>query len=180
MADLIQIGSVSSVNPARREVRIEVAKSYTPLLKDMAWLHVMLPGDEKLKSKVVSIRPNASGAIIKLAAGVPRDTIARMLKAKVILPESEAKRSTDTYDPAELEGFHVINRSGVRIGQVTAVFETEAHGVLEVDVPGADSVLIPAVPELIDRIDWKTSEILIGEIDSFLNPEDDDNPTAVC
>lgn len=176
----MRIGAVVSVNPARRQVRLQIAGSYTPTLEGIAWLYTKLRSGQVLKSKVEKVHAVGTNPIVTLVPGVPRDTVAQMMKAVVVVDRSDVVRSSVKYDLTELEGLKLESADGQLFGRVITTFTTPAHGMMEVQQDGGSLLLMPAIPQVIQSVDWDRGRVLVGDIEPYAvgSDEDDDAPVT--
>lgn len=112
--------------------------------------------------KITSCREQGD-AVVAMAQDVPDRNAAEALKgARVFVSrQSFPTADTDEYYWIDLIGLDVVNREGVRLGQVSDLLDTGAHSVLRVQRPDAapgakpDEAerLIPFVAAFIDQVD---------------------------
>lgn len=172
----VNVGSVRSVNPARRELRVEGSKSRIADLAGREWLHVEEAAGEILRCKVTGVSVQKGFAIVTLAAGVSRDTVAGLKGRRVVLPAGESRpRGAFGFDAAELVGMSIVSVDGSVIGEVVAGFDTKANGVVEVLRPEGGSLLLPVVPEAIVEVDLDGGKVIVGDITPFA-VESDNGP----
>ena len=177
----VQIGRVTAVNPGRRELRVRVERGRKIEFEEMTWVSLRLPDGETTRCKVVRSRVGDEVTILELAAGVPRDKVAKARGSIVIALAEDLKSDEPAGDDfAEVEGFAVVKGDGLCIGHVTAVFETLAHPVLEIEKPGGGHILLPAVPEVIEELDWDGKKLVVGDLAPFaVDDDEDDLPRSV-
>lgn len=163
-----QIGRVRSVNPARREVRINAPKRRMNDLEGWSWLYVEESSGEIVRFKVVGVALRSGYAAITLAPGVPRDTVASLKGRRVVVPEAESK-PVGAFDiaAAELTGMSIETVDGTLVGEIVAGFETKANGVLEVLRPDGSSLLLPLIPEVIEEFNLDRRKVIVGDIAPF-------------
>lgn len=120
--------------------------------------------------KITSCREQGD-AVVAMAQDVSDRNAAEALKgARVFV----SRQSFPTADPDEyywidLIGLDVVNREGVRLGQVTDLLDTGAHSVLRIQRPDAapgaklDEAerLIPFVAAFIDKVDLADRTITV-------------------
>ena len=166
--EVVDAGSVRSVNPARRELRIEGSEARIADLAAREWLHVVEAAGEILRCKISGVSVQKGFAIFTLAAGVSRDTVARLKGCRVVSPVGELKRRGGFgFEAAELVGMSIVSVDGSVIGEVVAGFDTKANGVVEVLRPEGGSLLLPVVPEAIEEVDWDGGKVIVGDIAPF-------------
>lgn len=173
----MEIGSVSSVNPARRELRIDAERGYKRALAELEWIRLIPRGGKELRCRVAKVKTASGVIVVTLVAGVLRDTVAGLKGAAVVARPEELK------EPAQEEltfldtvGFEVIGPDGLRIGTLTDVIETPAHAVLEIEGDDGHSVLVPAIEEVVAGIDWERERVVVHDLAPYSvdNAEDAD------
>ena len=174
--EFVNAGSVQSVNPARRELRIDAPERVLADLEDRNWLHIEEAPGKILRCKVMKVSLHNGLAIVSVAPGVARDTVARLKGCRVVVPAvAETEHGACTVTAEECVGMLVVSENGSLVGEVVAGFETRANGVLEVLRPEGGSLLLPLVPEVIEEIDWEGKKVHVGDIAPFA-VEDDRGP----
>ncbi len=166
--EFAKAGTVRSVNPARRELRIEGPQARVADLAGREWLHVEETTGEILRCKIAGVSVQRGFAIVTLAAGVSRDTVAGLKGHCIVSPVGELKEGgAFEFDAAELVGMSIVSVDGSIIGEVVAGFDTKANGVVEVLRPEGGSLLLPVVPEAIREVDWDGGKVIVGDIAPF-------------
>ena len=168
MADSwIGVGTVVSVNPARRELRVRCLDDGTAFSEPTEWAQVRPRAGAPLRCRVVGMRTTASGVIVSLAAGVTRDAVAGMKGAEVLLRENEvAAAPTDCRDPRAVVGYAVVDETDAVVGTVCDGFVTPAHGVLEVETVTGTRFLLPMVDETISGVDTERNVMTVRNLAS--------------
>jgi len=166
--EFVSAGSVRSVNPSRREVRVDAPERVLAGFEGRDWLYVEESPGDILRCKVVKVTLHNGVAIVTVAPGVARDTVARLKGCRVVAPlEPEIERGVLDADAEECVGMMIVTENGSLVGEVVAGFETKANGVLEVLRPDGGSLLLPLVPEVVESIDWNGKKMYVGDIAPF-------------
>ncbi|MSP39711.1 MAG: 16S rRNA processing protein RimM [Deltaproteobacteria bacterium] len=119
--------------------------------------------------EIESSKPHKNQLLVKLRGidhiDATKPVIGAILEVdSAALPELEPGQ----YYHYEVIGFDVVDRDGHRIGKLTATITTAA-GDLYV-VQGADKEhLIPAVKEMVDRVDFEGQKIIVDLPDGLLD-----------
>ena len=105
-----------------------------------------------------------SGTVLARLSGVDaREQVLALRGAEVGVARAMLPRAAqDEVYESDLVGLEVVNREGVRLGQVSSVQDYGAHPVLRVRVDGAEAPgerLIPYVSTHIDRVDLAARRI---------------------
>ena len=162
-----RVGNVRSVNPARRELRIDPAKTFEDGVRGAKAVRVALNGGEHVVCQVDSVNANPGGLIVTLGAGVSRDIVARMKGANVDVERQRQRR--DAVAPGEMAaedwiGLNVIGADGACIGTVRGVIDSPAHDILEIETPDGRELLLPAIIQTVESIDLETRTVTVGDI----------------
>jgi 16S rRNA processing protein RimM len=161
----IEIGSVGSVNPARRELRITAVPGYGRAFVGLEWIRLVPRGGAEIRCRVASVNVTAGGTVIALAPGVLRDTVAGLKKASVVARPEELNEP-EPEEPTLLDaiGFEVVGPAGERIGILTDVFATPAHDILEIEKDDGKTVLAPAIEEVVAGVEWERERVVVNDI----------------
>lgn len=170
----LQIGSVTGVNPARRELRIDIVAGRNPEFEEMQWLRLELLDGESMRCRVRSVRLGKDDAIVTLAPGVTRDNVRRLKGSLVVVESAEQKPRDESYITEDVIGFAVRSKDGTVLGEVTGFIQTKAHPVLEIERPDGSVMLVPAIEQVIVRMDWAAATITTGELTGYAAEQDAD------
>jgi 16S rRNA processing protein RimM len=170
----IQIGTVRTVNPARRELRVDVDAVHAHQFDGLE--RVALGPDERsltcCRVDAVSLRGNE--ATIRLSAGVTRDSVAAMRKAGVFIEVSARKARPDSgWNPPELLGLTVVGEGDTVLGTIAELIETPANDVIEVAKPGGGSLMLPVIEQVIESVDLETGRVYVGDIAPYVVDDED-------
>ena len=174
MARLVLIGRIESVQPARREVRLTPPTRLRDVIAAAGWLTVTTAEGRALRCKVSGVRWHGDAALIALAPGVPRDTVANMRGLDAAIETVDAPQEDDGLDAAELMDMTVADEAGREIGKIVGVIDTPAHGVLEIERAGGDVAMVPAIPETIARVDWDAGRVTVRDLTPYAVMSGDD------
>jgi ribosomal 30S subunit maturation factor RimM len=180
LEDGISIGTVESVNPSKRTLRLHVIKSYGVNLPNLEWVKGKLTNGEPFRYRVARVEGKASEWTLTLVPGVPRNTCAGLKKATLVFPEADLVRSETEFELDELTGLEMVTDEQHRIGEITGTMDTNAGGVLEVSQQDGASLLIPALDTIIRRVDWKAGRVEVNDITPFAVHHDSDDDSAIC
>ncbi|MBM3288889.1 MAG: hypothetical protein FJY92_01935 [Candidatus Hydrogenedentes bacterium] len=160
-----RIGNVRSVNPARRELRIDAAKTVEENVRRAPRVRVVPSGGAPIVCAVDAVDANAGGLIVTLGAGVSRDTVARMKHAAIEIERARRKTSaTAEMDAADWIGLDVVGADGARIGVIRGCIESAAHDILEMETPEGSEVLVPAIEQTVESIDLEAGRVVVRDI----------------
>ncbi len=166
----MQIGTVRSVNPARREVRVEPLASRVHEFEDLDWIRALpiqhTAGTPLPKRRVAAVR-DAGLVVITLVPGVSRDAVAKMKGCVLVVAANELRpRPEGCWEARELVGMKVTGADGMPLGHVADAFSTGANDVLVIEAPDGASLSLPVIEETVAKVDLARGEIVLGEIEA--------------
>ncbi|MBI2425117.1 MAG: hypothetical protein HYV27_19990 [Candidatus Hydrogenedentes bacterium] len=156
------IGAVRSVAPQRREVRIALAVSGLAVAK-LLWCVFELRNGVQRRFKVEQARGHGSEAVVLLVAGVPREQIALLEGARVFATLPEPDAAEDVLKTRDLLDFAVYGDGGVKLGTVTAVYESPGQDTLVIAAENGMTWLLPAIAPVIAWVDMEAERVELGE-----------------
>ena len=166
--EFVSAGTVRSVNPSRREVRVDAPERVLAGFVGRDWLFVEESPGDILRCRVVKVTLHNGVAIVRVASGVARDTVARLKGCRVVAPVAPiVERGVLDAAAEDCVGMTIVTGNDTLIGEVVAGFQTKANGVLEVLRPDGGSLLLPLVPEVVVSIDWHGKKVYVGDIAPF-------------
>ncbi len=167
-------GTVTSVNPARRVLRVKPAPGGERLLEGAEWIFVNLRDDTTLRCRTAATAPGEAVLTVTLAPGVTRDAVARMKGASVAVAEGGACGAEDTWrHVSELLHFTVMDKGGHRVGAIAEVYATGANAVFDIEKSGGGRILLPAIDEVIARVDVPGRTLTVRDIAPYAVEEED-------
>lgn len=165
----VRIGTVRSVNPARRELRIDPARTTSSGAEKVSRVRVTIHGGETLLCIVENVSANPGGTIVTLGAGIPRDAVARMKGAAVESEKPPRKPAAPKEMAAEdWIGLDVIGADGSSIGVIRGCIESRAHDILEIETPDGKQLMLPAIEQTVESIDLETRRVTVGDIAPYV------------
>jgi ribosomal 30S subunit maturation factor RimM len=167
------IGRVRSVNPAKREARVEPRPGFSGALNGRNEVEFELQGGKRAKFAVQTVEEQHRYVKLTLAEGTSTDDVASLRGAKVFA-DAQAAKPTNPFamNAAEFVGFVVADLAGNAVGTVAGGFNTPAHGVIEIARDGASSLLAPFVPEVVANIDLVARRIVVRNTEDHMVEND--------
>lgn len=156
---------IRSVNPARRELRIVPHPRYEAVFEALHWLHVAWPDGRRLRCKVDALRAGSGTVIVALAAGVARDTVAQMRRARVVVPP-EAVPAELPWHSTDLFELRAETEAGEALGQVVEIIETPGNDVLVLEDLAGRRLLLPVIPQVVRAVDMEAGVITLAELEA--------------
>lgn len=162
----IVIGRVRSVTPGRRLLRVIPTRGGDRSFECLGWIYVARPDErEAIRCRVTEVREEPGQFALTLSAGVPRDMVARMKGAEIVIAVEEGTAPQRT--AGDYIGLKAMDESGAEIGEVKAVELSPAHDVLEIEKVGGGAVLVPAIEQVIASVDWDSGVIVLRDLTPF-------------
>lgn len=130
-------------------------------------------GETHQRMKILSCRKTNSGFLIKLEGlDSPEQSGKFRLKKFYLTSTERSALPPGEYYPDQLLDLTVRNvDTGEELGCVSEIIETGANDVYVVSTPGRKELLLPAIKDVIKKVDIKNGEILIhllpGLVDSL-------------
>lgn len=119
--------------------------------------------------RVQRSRPDRDAWIVKLQ-GIGSRTAAEPYRGALIeVPDAEVRRESDeSYFVHELVGLRVLTADGRELGRLVEVLQPGANDVYVV-VGERGEILVPAIAEVIDRIDVREGVVVITPLPGLLD-----------
>jgi 16S rRNA processing protein RimM len=125
------------------------------------------PGEAAVRCKVTHATVRESSVTLALAAGVPRDTVAAMRGATVLI-ERDQTRVRPVYQPADLVGLNVVTRAGETVGTVRDVIGSRANDVMEIETPDRRRLLLPVIAQVIVSVEPGAGRLVVNDIAPYV------------
>lgn len=135
--------------------------SYVSYALSLSILECRKKDGSVLKCRVASSTKTRDGITATLVAGVPRDTIAQLKKVRIVATTDEIVRDAQHYDIDELVGLLVQDSEGTVVANVASGFDTKANGMIEIELTNGTPMVLPVVPEVVDRVDWLANLVVL-------------------
>ncbi len=132
----------------------------------------LLLGDELRPVEVTSFRVTGPNAIVQLVGVDSADKAAKLRGELLYIPADKAVRARGQHYWHEVEGLRVETDDGRELGTVSEILRTGANDVYVVNGPLGE-VLIPAIAEVVKRVDVRTGRMLVHLLPGLLPGEPD-------
>jgi 16S rRNA processing protein RimM len=158
------VGRVARPHGLRGELRVSAFSPEAPNLR--SGRRLWLGGNEV----TLTASRRATGSWIVAVAGISGRTAAERFAGHLFeAPDAEvARESGDSYFVHELIGLRVVTDGGEELGQVVEVLQPGANDVYVVRGPRGE-VLVPAVAEVVSRIDLPVGVMTITPLPGLLD-----------
>ncbi|GAA0122115.1 MAG: 16S rRNA processing protein RimM [Clostridium argentinense] len=158
MKEFMSIGQITKPHGVRGEVKVF---SLTDSLEEFTTLKkVYIDGVEK---KITSCKLQSDRAILKIEGIDSMDEAEKYRNKYLKIHREDAKElPEDSYYVADLIDCKVFDTEGEELGTVYDVIETGSNDVYW--VKGKKEVLIPALKEIVVKVDIENNEIIIKPV----------------
>ena len=159
------IGTVAAPMGIRGELKIDLATDFPDRFKQTKTVYV---GEEHRPMAVEGARRHTDRILLRLA-GVPDRTAAEEYRGKhLYVPRSEAMPLPEgQYYYDQIVGLRVVTTVGESLGTIEQVLPTGSNDVY-VARDGEREVLIPAIHDVVKRIDLASGTMLVEPIEGLL------------
>ncbi|MBW7956586.1 MAG: 16S rRNA processing protein RimM [Deltaproteobacteria bacterium] len=166
--ELVPIARITGAHGIKGEVK---AAPYGDL-DDMDWKAVFLVGKGGARpARVTRVRRHKGVFILELDGVADRNAAEALSGFDISVRRSDLPETAeDEYYYFELVGMDVYSEDSKHIGRVSDVMETGSNDVLVVDGPHGE-VLVPAIEQVIVRVDPDEKKITIRLIEGILPEE---------
>lgn len=176
--EYLECGKVTTAHGIRGAVRVQSLCDSAAVLASLSTVYLCEKNVYR-PLRVLSASPAGDAALLTLEGYADRDAAlalrGKMLYAKredIPVPEGAALI-------ADMLGLPVIDAdSGRRYGELADVQPSPAADIYEIRTPGGKTVLLPAVPAFLDRIDIDAG-IYIRPIPGFFEEEESEGGDAL-
>jgi 16S rRNA processing protein RimM len=166
------IGQIMGAHGIRGEVKVSVMTDFPERYKPGVKVFVGTE-DACIPSQIETSRPHKGVMLVKLAM-VPDRSVAETLRGKYLLiPEEQAMPLGEHENYVhDLVGLAVETTDGKALGKLTEILFTRANDVYVVDGPDGE-VLLPALREVVVRVDVAAGKMIVVVPDGLLDAEKD-------
>ena len=164
----VEIARVVSVNPARHEVRVKPLPAHARQLNAVTAGWLAGPGASPVRVRIESARPDRGMMILRLAAGVPRDTVRSFERGTLwVDADALAPPEPEEWTVHDLVELTLQTEDGQRAGAIVEAMEGAANDVITVTRPDGSRFLLPVVPEVILAVDFEAGVVTVGDMTAF-------------
>ena len=161
--DLI-IGKVQGAHGIRGELKVLPLTDFPEHVHSLDRVRLVRPDGAGIITEIEQIRIHKGRFLIKLAA-VPDRTAAEALRGATLAIDRSmaAPLPEGHYYTDDIVGLRVVTIEGEVVGEITDVLRTGAN-----DVYVTERALIPAIPDVVKRVDLEAGEMVIDPMDGML------------
>jgi 16S rRNA processing protein RimM len=169
----IAIGQIVGAHGIRGEVKVVVMTDFPERYRPGARAYLGTEADCVL-TEIETVRPHKGVLLVKLAA-VPDRTAAEALQGQYLLiPEDQAMPLGEHENYVhDLIGLAVETVAGEPLGTLTEILFTRANDVYVVTGPTGDEILLPALRDVVLRVDLAGRKMTVAIPEGLLSPAED-------
>ena len=143
-------------------------------------LDIVYVGPQHTRFSVKKVRSHKGSLVLLTLAGIDNANAAETLRNNdLFIPVDDlAELPTDSYYQHDILGLHVLTLEDRDLGIVEDIMQTGSNDVYVIKDSNGKQVLIPAIKQIVKRIDLSAKRIYIDPIRGLLNDDDavhDDN-----
>lgn len=170
----LEAGQIVSTHGIKGELRINPWCDSPEFLLDFTKLYFK---EGREVRAVERIRANKSIVLVKFEGIDAIDDAVKLVKSIIYIDRSEIELPEDSYFEQDLIGLAVLDAdTGSEYGNVTSVTHTGANDVYgvtpQVDGKPGTEVLIPAIRDVVKKIDVKAGQMLITPLKGLFDDAD--------
>lgn len=155
-----EAGFVRRPHGVKGELLVEIDRYYEGMILPGTVIYL---GDNYTPMNLLSSRPHNQGLLIQLDEITNPEQAGQFRMQRIYVPSLIKRRELQSgeYYNDQIIGLSVRNDLDQDLGKVSEIIETGANDVYVVSKPGERDILIPAIPDVIQKIDLEEGEILV-------------------
>lgn len=166
-SSLLLVGKVIGPHGLRGLLRVWAYAGSEASFLDAGTVLLRSVSGEIQEYKVIYIRPHKNAFLMKLKGFRSIDEAAEYRGADIFVSKEAVARSDDEYFWYELLGLKVYLDTGQYLGTISQIIPAKAHDVYVVK-KGDKEVCIPAIYEVVKRIDVANKKMVISALEGLL------------
>lgn len=167
--DRLEVGKIVNTHGLRGEVKIQPWTDSPDVFADLSYVFLAEKTGE-LKLTVKQVKYQKNNIIVKFAE-INSIEEAERYKNCVLTAERDmlGQLPEGVYYIADLIGLTVQTEDGTVLGKVADVFQTGANDVYTIDRPEGKPLLLPAIPEVVRKVDIAGGTITVQLLEGLLD-----------
>ena len=166
--EYIEIGQIVNTNGLKGVVKINPFTDDINKFKSLKYIYIQLKNELK-KVKIEQVRFNKNQVLLKLE-GIDSIEEAEKYRNFYVKTEKETQEELgeDTYYIVDLIGLDVFSDKDEYLGKIDDVFPTGSNDVYVVKDNLGKQILIPAIADVVKKVDLKNKKMIINLIPGLL------------
>jgi len=168
MEEWIEVGTIFRKHGIRGEVKVYPLTDSPRRFLDLAEVVIEVPGGERFPVEIDRVRFQQDRLILHFAGKDRLEDVEPFLKGRILIPRSQAQTLPEgRYYHADILGISVVTEEGIALGRIAEILETGSNDVYVVR-KGKKEILIPAIEEVIRKVDLERREMIIHVMEGLL------------
>ncbi len=169
--ELITIGKIVGHFGYKGEVKVTPLTDFPERFNGLKQIKVNKRGQISIK-QVESLKSNANGFIFKLSGIDSKETAQEFRGSLLQIEETEVYPLPEGYYyHFQLKGLQVHDNHRGLLGELTEVLETGANDVYVIKSPRFGEILIPAIKEVIIKVDLENKMMQVDLLPGIIDDE---------
>lgn len=170
MEKWIEVGTIFRKHGLRGEVKVYPLTDSPRRFLDFAEVVIEAPGGARFSVEIDRVRFQKGRVILHFAGKDRLEDVETFLRGRILIPRLQAQTLPEgRYYHADILGISVITEEGVVLGKIAEILETGSNDVYVVR-KGKKEILIPAIEEVVRRVDLQKGEMIIHVMEGLLEP----------
>ena len=166
--EYIEIGQIVNTNGLKGVVKVNPFTDDISKFEDLKYVYIQLKNELK-KVKIEQVRYNKNQVLLKLE-GIDSIEEAEKYRNFYLKTEKESQEDLgeDTYYIVDLIGLDVYTAKNEYLGKIEDVFPTGSNDVYVVKDNLGKQILIPAIADVVKKVDLNNGKMIINLIPGLL------------
>lgn len=168
LEDLVAVGQIVGVFGVRGEVKVMPLTDVPERFKSLRRVFLVCGENSPRKATVRAARAHKHGFVVRLAEAEDPEQAEALRGCYLMVPRSERVPLPEgQFYIDDLLGFRVVTESGQDLGTIQNVIQNPANDVYQTDV-----AMIPALKEVVVKVDLEAGEMVVRPPEGLLDPEE--------
>jgi len=164
---LYSIGIVLKPQGVRGEVKVEPLSPYPERFEKLKKIFVQKETPQTYS--VEKVRITDRFVFLKFVEINSRDEAENLRNCELLIKQEDLiNLAADEYFLHDLIGCNVLSESGEEIGEITDIMQNSSNDVYIVNSRDGKEILIPAVKEVVIKVNIKQKKVIIRPMDGLL------------
>jgi 16S rRNA processing protein RimM len=167
--DRVEVGIIINTFGVKGEVKVMTITDDPAVFSEFKTVFISKPDGEGSEFEIRKSRPHKKWAILRIKGIDSRDQAAKFKDCNVYVAKGElSELEEDTYYERDLVGMEVYNLRDEFIGVISDILKTKANDIYQVRREGGLEILIPAIKDVIKKVDVASNRMVIDPIQGLI------------
>ncbi len=168
LLDYLIVGKIVNTKGLLGEIKVSPMTQIPKRFDDLSFVYVEIKG-EKIKYSIRSVTYTAKFVLLKLGKINTLEDAQKLKGCYLYVDRSNAiKLSEDEYFLSDIIGLDVFDINDKYLGKITEIYSPGGNDVYEITDNGKNKVLIPAIGEVIKRVDLHGGYMIIELLEGLV------------